>query len=76
MILKERVDAQVTDIRGSICISIAVGIIVQILLNLFLSHCWLTPAMEQPSIGSNNSHFRGGVQGHTGQLTPAQFLTV
>jgi hypothetical protein len=27
------------------------------------------PAMEQPSIGSNNSQFRGGVQGHTGQLT-------
>ena len=25
--------------------------------------------MEQPSIGSNNSQFRGGVQGHTGQLT-------
>jgi hypothetical protein len=43
--------------------------------------------MEQPSIGSNNSQFRGGVQGHTGQLTtcpvpdrvdkiPACFLTV
>jgi len=58
MILKERVDAHVTDIRGSICISIGVGIIVQILLNLFLSNCWLTPAMEQPSIGSNNSQFR------------------
>jgi hypothetical protein len=27
------------------------------------------PAMEQHSIGSNNNQFRGGVQGHTGQLT-------
>jgi hypothetical protein len=25
--------------------------------------------MEQPSIGSKNSQFRGGVQGHTWQLT-------
>jgi hypothetical protein len=25
--------------------------------------------LEQPSIGSNNSQFRGGVQGHAGQLT-------
>jgi hypothetical protein len=29
----------------------------------------INPGMEQPSIGSNNSQFRGGVQGHIGQLT-------
>jgi hypothetical protein len=27
------------------------------------------PGLEQPSIGSNNSQFRGEVQGHAGQLT-------